>query len=331
MGACGEAGLAVLVAPGCWAAAQRPASGQSCVACAPRRARAQRRADSCRALGPPAGVCVWPGPRVCGAYRQALAAVKGRPADLRGVRRGPGALGWRGRAAQAALSPAGHLNPPFLSAPGSLSCSLPRPPALHQQICSTLIAIFGFNGYEAPRDNVESCQVSEGREGQGPARPGWCVGPAPACRRCGARCSHLPLPAGLPPPNALHPAPSPPPQFCGLAYEGGRAGTQPFWSTKEAPIANTESVFTASGAHCNTVCSAATLRSAPLICRCVEWLCTAAPRRSHTCAGLPAPRPPCVPPSPIPSPLLPRSAGLHLLRAGGLDLVHHLALWPGPG
>lgn len=28
------------------------------------------------------------------------------------------------------------------------------------QICSTLIAVFGFNGYEEPRDNLDPCKVS---------------------------------------------------------------------------------------------------------------------------------------------------------------------------
>lgn len=36
----------------------------------------------------------------------------------------------------------------------------PKKPCAPPQTASTLIAIFGFNGYEPPRDSVDPCQVS---------------------------------------------------------------------------------------------------------------------------------------------------------------------------
>lgn len=39
------------------------------------------------------------------------------------------------------------------------------------QLAATLISIFGFNGYESPRDGVKDCQVRRGRGRQAACSP----------------------------------------------------------------------------------------------------------------------------------------------------------------
>lgn len=103
------------------------------------------------------------------------------------------------------------------------------------QIASTLIAVFGFNGYEEPRDDVNPCQVSA-----------LSTCNTDACRHARrARGSGAWLPSFLLLACLPHAHRAPFLQYCTLSS----GGNHPFWSNKAAPISGTESQFTASGAR----------------------------------------------------------------------------------
>lgn len=118
-----------------------------------------------------------PGPGVCGAHDPPLVPVEGRQPHLRRLLPGPGkprglpalrsppsracCCAWRGRrVAAAGVQP--RCVRPALTWVRIVPIPNPAPPP-SCQVASTLISIFGFNGYESPRDDVDPCQVGAPR------------------------------------------------------------------------------------------------------------------------------------------------------------------------